>query len=568
MLLLTVSGCHEEPVGARGKASLSVLPGPHEADQDYISQARFEEQTPECLKSFRYSNGEEAGLFGIIESVGGGVGLLDYDVDGRLDVMLAGGGGFGSEDAVCSADSGLFRNLGNWQYSSVATPAGVANTPYYSHGVVAADANNDGFCDVLVTGYGGLQYYINLGDGTFAEQSVPAGLTDDQWSVSAAWGDLDADGLLDLYVANYVNWTPAWNPECRGNEHREVCPPHQFEGLGDTLYMNNGDGTFRDATAELKLEPAGKGLGVLMADIDVDGDTDLYVCNDAVPNFVYRNDGSGGLANMGVLSGAALSDLGLADSSMGVDAGDYNGDGLPDIIIGNFETEGFGLYHNEGDCRFRHASQPTNVYRAGGMVVAWGASFLDFDRDGDEDVIAANGHVKRHPLNAPVMQPPVLLENLDGQRFVNVTSQAGDYMAGSHMGRGLAIGDMDRDGDTDVVISHTNGPPVMLANETENNHGWLGIRLIGTGSNRDAIGALLRVTTAEGRVLHGQVKGGGSYASTSSRIKLFGLHDASGVAELQIRWPSGTEQTIANPAINEVLTVVEHESATPAERIH
>jgi enediyne biosynthesis protein E4 len=352
--------------------------------------------------------------------------------------------------------------------------------------------------------------------------------------------------------------------ECTAGELREVCPPRQFDPLPDVFYRSNGDGTFRDATADVGLEPDGKGLGVVIADIDLDGAPDIYVSNDTVPNFLYLNDGAGGLVNRSLFSGTALSDDGVPEGSMGVDIGDYNNDGQPDIWIANYENESFGLYSNRGRGFFQHVSRPTGVTAMGGLFVGWGTAFIDYDRDGDQDLIATNGHVVRHPINAPVLQRAIVLENIDGRRFVNVVDEAGEgYLQQSHMGRGLATGDIDQDGRVDLLITHTNAPAVLLANESRDEHNWLGLRLVGTLSNRDAIGASLRIESSDGAQQLEQVKGGGSYASTSELVRRFGLGNAEAVRRVEIRWPSGTIQVLEDPRINQELTLIEPTPTAP-----
>ena len=540
------------------------------------TQARFVDRASAAGVEFTYRNGEEAGHYAILESLGGGVAMFDYDADGDLDLFFPGGGRFDTNEQVLGLPGALYRNENRWQFADVTEAAGVASAPYYSHGAIVGDYDNDGFRDLLVTGYGGLVLYQNLGDGTFIAVTGQAGLTDTLWSSSAAWGDLDGDGNLDLYVAHYVNWSFQNHPHCPGPKPgtREVCSPREFDPLPDTLYLSNGEGTFRDASREVALSTEGKGLGVLMADVDLDGDLDIYVANDTVPNFLYRNErdssapgGSVRLAEMGLMSGTSLSDTGVADGSMGVDLGDYNLDGLPDLWVANFERESFALYRNEGDFFFQHVSQATGVTAVGGLYVGWGTVFFDFDRDGDEDVFVSNGHVIRYPVNAPVRQQPLLYENLDGQRLVNVAPAAGEYMSAPHMGRGVAMGDLDSDGDIDLAVSHTNEPVVLLENVTgEAESGtaeprpadphWLGVRLIGTQSPRDAVGAVVRLKTAAGEQVR-QVRGGASYASSHDLRLLFGLGEQSTVEQIEITWPSGTRQVIDSPPTDRVLTVPE-----------
>ena len=533
------------------------------------STVQFADLTASTGIEFTYRNGEEAGHFAILESLGGGVALFDYDLDGGLDVLLPGGGKFGPEQQISGHSPGLFASRGDWRFDDVTVFAGLQAAPTYSHGAGAADYDNDGFTDVLVTGYGGLLLFHNQGDGTFAEVATRAALDDELWSSSAAWGDFDADGNLDLYVAHYVDWSFEKHPFCAGPRAglREVCPPRQFQPLPDVLYLGNGDGTFRDASRSAGLivegNETGKGLGVVAADVDLDGQLDIYVGNDTVPNFLYRNLGDARFEDASLISGTSLSDKGVPDGSMGVDVGDFNLDGRPDVWVANYERESFALYRNEGNGFFQHVSQGTGITAAGGLYVGWGTMLFDADRDGDEDMFASNGHVIRYPSNAPLRQKPLLFENLAGKRFVNTAPRAGDYLDSPHMGRGVALGDIDDDGRLDLAVSHTNEPMSLLRNESTDGNHWIGLRLIGTRSNRDAIGAIVRLHTAGGAQLR-QVKGGGSYASTSDRRIHFGIGDQTRVERATIRWPSGHEQTITAPEIDRYHTIIEPAQAVSA----
>ncbi|HEV3003407.1 MAG TPA: VCBS repeat-containing protein, partial [Pirellulales bacterium] len=306
--------------------------------------------------SFSYQNGRSAGFYTILESLGGGVALFDFDNDGRHDVFFTGGGRFIEEKQPSGLPSSLWHNLGDWHFSDVTAPADVGRSPHYSHGCAAGDFDNDGFSDLLVTGYGGLLLFHNQGDGTFLECSRSAALDDTSWSTSAAWGDLDGDNQLDLYVAHYVDWSPSHDPRCPGEgslsplraklasarpDIREICSPRSFAPLPDVVYYSNGDGTFRDATSEARLrtdaDMCGRGLGVVMGDIDLDGDLDIYVANDTDDNFLYLNDGQGRFNEVAALEGVARGATGAAQGSMGVDLGDHNLDGLPDLWVVNFE---------------------------------------------------------------------------------------------------------------------------------------------------------------------------------------------------------------------------------------
>lgn len=567
VFLTALGGCSRPVTPPASESDEPEAAAPRDGTAFPRTAVRFADVASERGITFTYRNGKEADHYTMPESLGGGAALFDYDRDGKPDLFFPGGGRFGADKTIEGLSPALYRHEGSQRFREVTEPAGVPAAPYYSHGVAAGDYDNDGFRDFLVTGYGGLLLYHNQGDGTFAERSGPAGLHDSSWSTSAAWADIDGDGDLDLYVAHYVDWSFENHPYCSGPRpgQREICPPRKFGSLPDVLYLNEGDRTFRDVSAERGLrvsgENMGKGLGVLAGDVDLDGDVDIYVANDNVPNFLYRNDGNGHLTEVATVSGTALSAEGLSDGSMGVALGDYNLDGLPDLWVANFEHESFALYRNEGDCFFQHVSAATGVTAVGGLYVGWGTVFFDADRDGDEDLFAANGHVVRHPSNAPVRQKPLLFENRNGRRFVNVAPQTGGYMTAPHMGRGVAEGDIDGDGDLDLAVSHTNEPAALLSNESKSEHHWLSLRLIGRQSNRDAVGAVVRVQTGDGEQVR-QLTGGASYASSSDPRLFFGLGKSSRVKKVTVRWPSGTVQNMRDIAANRVLRV--HEPAAPS----
>ena len=509
---------------------------------DGVTPLMFAERAAESGLVFTSVNGQHHGHLTILESLGAGVGLFDYDADGDADILAVGGGDFeGAAVRPCGVPDGLFRNDGAARFAAVATEACVPGRAFYAHGVNVGDYDADGHSDLLITGYEGVALLQNLGDGTF--RSVPSpehGIAADGWLTSGAWLDVDGDGHLDLYQTRYCDWSPTNDPPCEIQGHRDVCPPAQFEAVDDRLFLGDGAGGFVEAGTRLGLVPGGKGLGVVATDVDLDGDCDLYVGNDTTANFLYRNDGTGRLTECGLLAGVAVGPTGEPEGSMGVDAGDWNLDGLPDLWVANFENQSFGLYRNFGDAVFENVSAVAGITAVGAVYVGFGTMFLDADLDGVEDLFVANGHVMQFPTQAPLLQRPLLLHNRHGTRMVNVAEHAGAYFTSGHLGRGAAAGDLDGDGDEDIVVSQTNEPIAMLVNETPHDSIAVVVRLVGVGTHRDAIGASAVLETTARRMLR-QVKGGASYLSSGSRELRWGLVADEQPLRLRVRWPGGRE---------------------------
>jgi hypothetical protein len=515
----------------------------------------FRDVTVESGVNFTYRNGEEANHYAILESLGGGVALIDYDRDGLLDIFLTGGGYFDGPDKkeIKGYSCRLYKNLGNWKFKDVTREVGLDKPLFYTHGCAVIDYDRDGWPDLLVTGWGRLALFHNEPvdprhpdrGRKFVEVTKKAGLTDTRWSTSAAVADFDGDGWPDLYVCHYVNWSFANHPACpgyAGNAQRDVCPPKQFQALAHRLYRNNRDGTFTDVSAAAGLRKDGKGLGVVAVDVNEDQKPDIYVANDTTDNFLYLNRSQPGrfrFDEVGLPSGVARSETGVADGSMGVAAADYDDSGRASLWVTNYENEMHGLYRNVGNDFFLFSTQVSGIAAIGKIYVGFGTAFLDVDLDGREDLVVANGHVIRHSPRR--LQRPVLLRNEGGGRFADITDRGGPYFRASHIGRGLAAGDLDNDGRPDLVISHVNSPVVLLRNEARSGHHWLGVELVGR-DHRDVVGAKL-VLEAGGRRQTRFATGGGSYLSSGDGRHLFGLGKAAKIDRLTVVWPSGrTEQ--------------------------
>jgi hypothetical protein len=544
----------------------TMLPPPPREDPQEVplpAMEFFQDVTANSGVNFTCRNGEEADHFTLLESLGSGVALIDFDGDGLLDIFLVGGGYFGGDDRkqILGYPCKLYKNLGNWKFQDVTAQVGLDKFSFYAHGAAVADYDCDGWPDLLVTGYGRMALFHNESDGKggrkFVEVTEKAHLNDPRWNTSAAWADLDGDGFPDLYVCHYVDWSWQTHQPCRGDNDsipKDVCPPGTFQGVAHALYRNNRDGTFTDVSAEAGIRQgpknSGMGLGVVIVDINNDGKPDIFAVNDTTMNFLYVNESSPGkirFKDRSLESGVSLGDNGRANGSMGVDAGDYDGSGRPSLWVTTFENERHALFQN--DCQgeriaFRYATRKAGIAALGNSFVGFGTGFLDVANLGWEDLVIANGHVRRHPTRAPLQQRTILLRNSGNGQFVNSTSQGGAYFQVPHRGRGLAVGDLDNDGRPDLVITHLNEPVALLRNDPRGeavpqNH-WLGLQLIGK-NNRDIVGAKVVVEDGSRRLTH-FTKGGGSYLSSGDRRILVGLGDAKQVGKVTVFWPWGGEQ--------------------------
>ncbi|MGY8771120.1 MAG: CRTAC1 family protein [Pirellulales bacterium] len=498
---------------------------------------------------FAYSDGNKAGFYTVLETVGGGVAMIDFDADGDLDLFFPGGGTMaGSPIKVSGKPASLFRNDGDWKFTKVSELLGTPNESLYTHGVTVADYNRDGFPDVFVTGFGGCQLYRNEQGKRFTECSKDAGLLYDRWSTAAAWIDYNQDGYPDLYVANYCDWQPDSELNCtqrlsNGSKIQEPCGPSMLYGQQDYLWKNNGDGTFEEAAETAGIIGKKRGLGVLVADFDQDGWPDIYVANDVDENDLYYGGPDGKFLPHGVLSGVALSTTGHPQGSMGIDIGDLNGDGGIELFCANFVAEDNSLYRQVDKRLFVNVAEQYGVPRASRRWVGFGVAMRDFDGDGWQDLMVANGHVFYAAEGNPYHQPPQLFQNVKGGTFKDASKQAGPYFSATHAGRGCAAGDLDNDGLLDLVVVHQNDPVVLLRNKLPNRR-WVRVQLQGTQSNRDAISARTTVTQGESFIRRWVTSGSGYLSQMDTRIILPILGDEK--LEVVVDWPHGTTEVFSD----------------------
>jgi hypothetical protein len=575
--------------GACGPGPKAPGPVSARASSSHLAEAEgpplFTDVTAQSGVALTYRNGEEAGHLAILESLGGGVGVLDFDGDGLPDLFFTGGGAYTGADRkeIVGLPCKLYRNRGNCRFEDVTAAVGLDRLAggrpwFYTHGVAVADFDRDGRPDLLVTGWGRVALFRNVGGTRFEDVTAAAGLDKGiTWATSAAWADFDGDGWPDLYICQYADWSWSNHPSCTyDGKTPDVCPPKNFSGLKHKIYRNNGNGTFTDVSATCGLLPGGpnasKGLGVVAVDVDGDGKPDVYVANDTVDNFLYRNRSTPGKIDFeecGLASGAARDDRGMPNGSMGVDAGDYDGSGRPALWVTNYENELHALYGNlcrPGQALFSFQTTAAGIAALGQKYVGWGTAFIDFNLDGWEDLFISNGHAIRYPTGAGVtrQQKPVLLLNRGKGKFQLAGKRLGPYGQQDHLGRGVAFVDLDNDGRVDVVLQHLNEPAVVLRNVAPEPHHWLGVQLVGAG-HRDVVGARV-VLEAGGRRQTRFAKGGGSYASSSDRRLVFGLGQTERIDKLTVSWPDGQQQEWISLGPDRYHVVVQGERETREPR--
>ena len=535
---------------------------------------QFVDVTEEAGINFRHVNGAE-GAYHLPETLGAGGAFFDADNDGFLDIYLVNSGYWNKPPSAKQVISALYRNNRDGTFTDITTTARVANLGNYGQGAACADYDNDGNVDLYVTNFGTNVLYRNNGDGTFTDVTVSAGVGDPGWSSSACFLDYNSDGHLDLFVVNYLVYSRdvPYLP-CGEDGIHTYCHPSLFEGAPDTLYRNNGDGTFTDVSQESGVGGIGgmfhgKGLGVVSADFNNDGAPDLYVANDDTRNDFFYNNGDGTFSEISLLAGCAYSFNGVAQAGMGVTVGDYNNDSWLDIFVTNLSYETNALYRNNGDGTFTDVIYEAHLGKESYLYVGFGTGFLDADSDGWLDLFIANGHIidnigDTHDI-LTYRQPDQLFRNNGDGTFQEISNSAGDYFQRPAVSRGTIFGDYDNDGDVDMLVTQNNGPVTLLRNETETQNNWVSIKTVGVVSNRDGIGTRLTMT-AGGHTQMREVNPGSSYMSTHDARCYFGLGPNTTVDRLELRWQSGVVQIFENLPANQEHIISEF-SDTPEDRL-
>ncbi len=508
----------------------------------------------------------------IMESMCGGIAVFDYDNDGWMDIFLVNGSTLEDLRAGKCHPSKLYRNNHDGTFTDVTAKAGLTHCGW-GFGVAVGDYDNDGWEDLYITYLDGAVLYHNNRDGTFTDVTARAGVgNSDRWGTSAAFGDYDNDGYLDLYVANYVDMDldhlPQFGqgPFCQYRGIAVSCGPRGLKGGRDRLYHNNGDGTFTDVTEKLNIDPGSYyGLGVLWLDYDLDGCLDLYVANDSSPSLLYHNDCKGGFTEVGAEAGVAYSADGREQAGMGIDSADYDNDGWPDIVKTNFSDDANNLYHNDHSGQFTDMAGPADFGPISIPFLAFGVKFLDLDNDGWKDIFVADGHVNpqvdQHSFGVTYAERPLLFHNLKGGKFEEIGLKAGAPLARRYVARGAATADFLNNGTEDLLISVLDGSPVLLRNQTRPSGHWLRVQTVGTRSNRDGFGARVEVK-AGGLTQSAEVRANSSFESASDPRLHFGLGAATRVDSIVIHWPSGKVDSLGSEAADQELLVEEGRGVT------
>jgi hypothetical protein len=569
-LLLSCAVAQEAPKLASSKTSPARVTG------SISDGANFTDATSALHINFEYIASHTSRKY-LIETMGSGVALFDYDNDGRLDIYIVNAAplsdptpkGTFPEKTGPKYWNRLYHQKLDGTFEDVTEKAGLQGVGY-GMGVAVGDYDNDGFEDLYVTAYGANRLYHNNGNGTFTDVTEQAGVAGSGWSTSAAWVDLDGDGLLDLVVLRYLKWDfdDIYCGE-RREGYRSYCHPDSFPAITPLVYHNGGKGHFTEIAQKSGLDLPGKGLGIALADYDHDGRIDLFIANDSMPEFLYHNKRDGTFEEVALQSGVAVDSEGHTYAGMGVDFADYDNDGWPDLVVTDLASQIYALYRNNGDGTFNYESYPSGIGRMSMKHSGWGVRFLDYDNDGWKDLLISQGHdLDTIQLTFPDLRykEPMLLAKNTGKKFVDVSAQAGEVFQKAWVGRGLAIGDIDDDGRLDVVVTTNDGTLHVLHNATQNQNHWLTLELVGHKSNRDAIGAEVKVVTAKGSQW-ATVSTAGSYLSSSDKRVHFGLGPEAVAQTIEIRWPSGIHQIVKDVHGDQILQVQEP-SAGATEKGH
>ncbi|MGB7753501.1 MAG: CRTAC1 family protein [Candidatus Acidiferrales bacterium] len=533
----------------------------------------FRDVTKQAGIDFKHNSGAFGKKY-LPETMGSGVCILDYDNDGWQDILFVNSMDWPGHKGATKSYPALYHNNKDGTFTDVTREAGLA-IESYGLGCAVADYDNDGFEDIYITTVGSNHLFHNLGNGKFADVTLKAGVADPGFATSAVWFDYDNDGKLDLFVTHYIDWSIAKDQYCTlDNKNKSYCTPQTYKGESSTLFHNRGDGTFENVTKRAGLhDPTSKSLGVAMLDYDNDGWMDLFVTNDTEPNKLYHNNHNGTFTDVAVQVGVAFSESGRVRAGMGVDAGDYDGSGWQSLVIGNFTNESISLYRNDGSGLFVDEEILSGIRQMSLQALTFGCFFFDYDLDGRLDIFAANGHVSDDiSVVQPTLkyaQPAILFHNAGNRKFEDASAKVGPAMQQPTVGRGAAYLDYDNDGDLDLVVTANNGPARLLRNENGNQNDMLRVKLVGTRSNRDGIGAKVTLTTSSGARLFRMVKTGSSYASQSELPLTFGLGipQAGGTVGVEIVWPSGQKDSLSKIGVNQFITVKEGSGITSARLI-
>ncbi len=539
-------------------APLALAGGPGAA-QKTSQHVRFEDITRAAGIRFIHNNGAFGKKY-LPETLGPGVAFIDYDNDGWQDIFLVNGTNWPGHGGRATTPA-LYHNNRDGTFTDVTKKAGLAIS-MYGMGVAVGDFDNDGYDDLFVTTYGQNHLFHNNGNGTFTDVTGKAGLWGPQeLSTSAAWVDYDRDGHLDLLVANYVQWSPATDLYCTmDGKTKSYCTPESYKGASVHLWRNRGDGTFEDVTRKAGLlDPTSKNLGIAILDLNQDGWPDIAISNDTQPNKLYVNNRNGSFTEEAVPAGVAFSEDGVARAGMGVDAADYDRSGFPSLIFTNFSNQMISLYHNEHNGLFVDVAPQSEVGRSSLLTLGFGCFFFDYDLDGWQDIYVADGHldpdIERIQQRVHYAEPPHLFHNIGKGGFRDVAAEMGQAFAAPRVARGAVYGDINNDGAPDMIVTTNGGPAILFRNEGATNHS-LRVKLVGTKSNRDGIGSVVSVQTGGGTQKL-MLRSGSSYLSASELVLTFGLGSSSKADRVEIHWPSGATDRLANVNADQIITVKE-----------